>query len=374
MTSPAYEVAVLGATPAGLVAAHYLASHGCQVVLVDAPHESTECPLADWVPRTFFHLPGLPKGLSGMAKAQDFSRVCYHNAALTKEVEYRARGAAGHFVLVSALIRSLRTLATRAGVKIRSSTTSPAIRLEEDHVELLGSRQVKASLLLIAQNRPHEVLSELAMPLRSTPATPLLVAGLDVPLPARTAALRHLAGTLHVQELRERTELGTFFLTSGVLHLRVVSNSVASGNRAAELSGMVSSLQHAGILPADLHLGRARGAVWRPPAGLALELETHVAKRCMLVGTAGGFVESIMGQSLAPSIRSALLAADVAMAALKSPEPQNTLMTFKTSWRRSLADYLRPPNTSLHMLLPLLFVNQRIVAKFTRALLYGENI
>ena len=49
-------------------------------------------------------------------------------------------------------------------------------------------------------------------------------------------------------------------------------------------------------------------------------------------------------------------------------------MKFKTSWREHLADYLRPPNTSLRLLLPLLFVNQSIVERFTRALLYGESI
>jgi len=369
-----YDVAVLGHTPAGLAAACYLAGKKCDVAVVDAPALSAECPLADWVPRTIFRIPGLPKGLAHQAKALDFHRVCYHSADLTKEVEYRSRTAAGHFVQVATLIKALHTAATKAGAKVRPSTTAPAIRLEEDHIELIGSRRTVARFLLIAQSRPNDVLGELALPLRAVPSASVLVAGLDVPLPARKAGLRNLANALHVVELRERSELGAFFLTDSVVHLRVISNSVASGTRAAELSGMVSGLQQAGRLPTDLPLGRAKGAVWSPPAGVALELESHVAKRCLLTGTAGGFVESITGQSLAPSIRSAILAADVLLEAMASDEPQDTLMKYKTSWRRSLADYLRPPNTSLHMLLPLLFVNQRIVAKFTRALLYGENI
>jgi hypothetical protein len=61
-------------------------------------------------------------------------------------------------------------------------------------------------------------------------------------------------------------------------------------------------------------------------------------------------------------------------AALARPRVQDELMRFKTAWRKTLADYLRPPNTSLQMLLPLLFVNRQIVPKFTRALLLGENI
>jgi len=369
-----HDVAILGATPAGLAAAYYLATRDCDVAAMETPRRDTECPLTDWLPRTFFRITGLPKDLAGRSGAQDFTKVLFHNASLGKQVEYRSRSAAGQFVSVAALTKALRSAATAAGAKVRTSTTSPAIRLAEDHVELLGSRHVTAKVLIIANNRPNDVLSELALPMRTLPDSPLRVAGLDVPLTAHRAAAKEMTGVLHVMELRERTELGIFFAANGVLHLRVVSSSAASGTRAAELSGMVSSLQQAGIIPSRLPLGRARGAVWNPPAGMALELESHVAKRCLLVGTAGGFVESITGQSLAPSVRSALLAADVAVEALASDQPQNTLMKFKTSWRRHLADYLRPPNTSLHMLLPLLFVNQRIVAKFTRALLYGDSI
>jgi len=177
-----------------------------------------------------------------------------------------------------------------------------------------------------------------------------------------------------VVQMSERTELGLFFRVGGVVHLRMISNSSAAGTRAAELSAMLTNLQRAGVLPPDLKLGRAKGAIWHPPAGLALELETHVAKRCLLVGTAGGFVEGITGQSVHPSVTSALLGADVAHAALDARNPQESLMKFKNSWRKKLVEYLRPPSTSLHMLLPLLFVNQNIVGKFTKALLHGESI
>ena len=70
---------------------------------------------------------------------------------------------------------------------------------------------------------------------------------------------------------------------------------------------MLAALQAAELVPAKLSLGRARGAVWLPPAGVALELETHVAKRCLLIGTAGGFTEAVTGQTLAVLLLSALL-------------------------------------------------------------------
>jgi hypothetical protein len=185
---------------------------------------------------------------------------------------------------------------------------------------------------------------------------------------------KDLSEILHVVELPERTEMGMYFAHRDVLHMRVVSSSAAAGNRAEELSSMVADLQQKELVPDTLQLHRATGATWHPPAGVALELEAHVAKRCLLVGTAGGFVETITGHTILPCVRSALLGAEVAIKALGSEDTQEVLMSFKTHWRKALADYLRPPNTSLHMLLPLLFANERIVAKFTRALLYGENI
>ena len=367
-----FDIAVLGATPAGLAAAYALASRGCDVVVIDAPGQSTESSLCDWAPKDLFKLPGLPKTLLRDSGAGPFSAVAYYNAALGKRVEHPARGVAGYFVTARDLAAALSDSARHAGVRIQASSISPELHLLEDHIESIGSTRIRARLLLAAQNQPRDVIGELALPVRTLPHSALVVAGLDMPI--RPSAAKKLAGTLNIVELPERSELGMFFAFDEMVHLRLISASSASGTRAAELSGLLTSLQAAGALPGDLRLAKAKGAVWYPPAGVALELESHVAKRCLLAGTAGGFAETITGQTLYPSVKSALLACEVALAALKARDVQEALMAFKTSWRRGLADYLRPPNTSLRMLLPLLFVNQRILAKFTRALLYGENI
>ncbi|MCD6304178.1 MAG: FAD-dependent oxidoreductase, partial [Planctomycetes bacterium] len=320
-----HDVLILGASPAGLAAAYYLAGKGADVFVLDAPRQNTECPLYDWLPRTFFRRAYLPPDLADKARARTFARVLYHNAALDSEVEYRARTAAGYFVHAPHLVKALRSAATGAGARIRTAKSFPSIDLKEETVELVGPQTVRGRILMIAQNRPNDILGELAMPLRSVPEGNLLIAALDVPLGGRKASFpAERGGVLHVVELPERTELGLFFRADGVLHLRVISNSAASGMRAAELSGMVNGLQRKGLLPGGLPLSKAQGAVWAPPAGVALELETHVAKRCVLVGTAGGFAESITGQTLAPSIRSAILAADVVLSALASSDPQGT--------------------------------------------------
>ena len=368
-----YDIAVLGAGPAGLAAACALAGRGRKIIVLDSPGKACECPLADWVAPDLFRLPGMPKALARPARAEQFRRVCYHNAALDDRVEFRSRRRAGFFVQWDNLTAALRAAARKARVTVRSLRARPPIKLGDDHVRLGRSRPVRARLLLIANGCPDAVLASLSIHARSTRQQPMSATALDVPLPARRPA-RKLPPVLHVVECRERTEMGMFFTVGRTLHLRLVSTSPAAGARTAELSGMVAGLQGAGILPAALPLGRARGAVWYPPATCALEMETHVAKRCLLVGSAGGFADGVTGHTLTPFVRSGLLAARVAGEALADNDLQEALGAFTTRWRDALGDTLRPPGTPLQMLLPLLFVNRRILPRFTRAVLYGQSI
>jgi len=364
------DIAILGSTPAAYAAAYFLARQKCDVIVVKCPSLPTECPLTDWAPRELFQAPHLPKSLVELAKAEEFKTVIYFSSRLDKQAETTSRAVSGYFVSVPVLTAVLKKEAAKAGAAMLSLDLRPTILLAEDQVTLVGPG-VTSKLLLNVNGSPSEALAALSQPGRTAPQSILTVAGLDVPVTRKAPATRLHA--LHVVELPERTELGMFFIMGNMAHLRVVSSSKASGTRAAELSTMLKTLQEGGLL-GQLALGKAKGGVWYPPAGAALELEAHVAKRCLLAGTAGGFADSITGQTLAPTVQSALLAAQVALAALKNDKTQEALMHFKTSWRQAMADSLRPPSTSLQMLLPLLFVNKRILPKFTRTLMRGESI
>lgn len=368
-----YDIAILGAVPAGIAAAWRLAKKGCDVIVVDTPRHVVECPLCDWVGKDFFKHTGFPKSLGSKCGVKAFKSVVYHNAALDKLAEHHTRATAGFFLHPAKLSKALHDEAKSAGVKFHTAKTPPEIDLGEREIHLLGSKLIRAKLLLIAHNRPTEVAAQLALasPIASTNA--MTITGLDIPLNKKALPFAP-ADALHVVELPSHHDLGVFFTLGKTLHLRIISALAGNGEQAGKLAAMISSLQQAGVIPKDLPLDRADGSVWNPPAGVALELETHVFKRCLLIGTAGGFVEAATGQTLAASIRSALLAAETALEMLHSSNHQESLMHFKDSWRNSLADFIRPPNTSLRMLLPLLFTNKKIVARFTAAFLDGENI
>jgi flavin-dependent dehydrogenase len=368
-----YDVAILGATPGGYAAAARLARGKREVVVIDAPSDaSLTCPLHEWAPKNLFDLPDVPKKLAKDAGATPFKKVQYINAQYDDTAEYSSPAVAGYFINPALLLAALKARATAAGVRTTASTTTPAIELKEDHAAVIGSRRTQARALLITQGRPSNILAMLAKYTRHA-AAPMTCVGLDVPL-GKAADLHDIRGALHVVERPERSEMGLFFVTGSNAHLRIISTSAAAGNRAEELSAMLQGLQKAAILPARLAINKARGALWHPAAGMALDLEAHEAKRCLLAGSAGGFAESVSGHTLLPEVQSSLLAAETIDNALDADNAQGELMTFRQAWRDKLADYLRPPNTSLQMLLPLLFVNKRIVAKFTRSLLYGEDI
>lgn len=366
-----HDIAVLGSTPAAYAVAYFLARRKCDVVVVAAPSAPAECPLLDWAPKELFQVAQLPKGLTTKAKAAPFKTVVYHSSKLDKQAEMVSRAVSGYFVSTPALAQALRREATKAGVSTVTVKGRPSLELAEDHVTVLNA-PVTAQLLINVNSNPADALAALSQPGRTAPQSSMTAVGLDVPVAKKNGGPL-VPGVMHVVEQPERSELGIFYLAGTTAHLRIISTSKASGNRAAELSAMLKSLQTAGLVN-NLQLNKAKGAVWYPPAGAALELETHVAKRCLLAGTAGGFADSITGQTLAPTIHSALLAGQAALEALKAPKTQEALMHFKTSWRQSLANSLRPPSTSLQMLLPLLFVNKRILPKFTRTLLRGESI
>ncbi len=369
-----HDVAVLGATPAGFAAAYVLAKAGKDVIVVAAPPSSAQCPLADWACADLFriprlpHLPRLTAGLAKAAKAKPFQAIHYHSVALDRRVEYRRRSAMGYFLQPSDLTAALASAARKAGAKVRSSSTLPVIRLEEDGILLSGSSEVAARLLIIVEGQPHDVLDDLGLAVRAPRSVPLIVAGLDVPFAGASD------GALHIVEEPERSEIGMFFAVGGHLHLRVVSSSPATGTRAAELSALVTRLQQGGAIPSKLPLHRAAGAVWRPPAGAALEQEIHVAKRCLLAGSAGGFAEVVTGQTLYASVASALLAADVAGKALAGTGKnlQATLTEYRTSWRRQLEKRLLRPSTPFQVLLPLVFANPKVARRLSAILLCGQ--
>ena len=388
-----YDIAVLGDTPAGYAAAMALARKRLQVTVVQCPAPRTESPLADWAPADLFRTCAALRAVKRTGTEAPFRTVVFHSPKLDRQAPYHQRAIAGYFLRRDRLLRALATQARRAGVRVLRSDAKVKPQLEETGVVLAGKPAVRAAVLLIAQDSPAEVMARLNLSSRTVPAGQLTVWGLDVPLARGRRG--GLDNALHVVTFGQAERLGMFFRAGDVLHCRIVFNdpqAKAAAARHAHLAGpgrsgapdppggpdalaqMIGDLQRSQLLPAKLSLARAVAAMWQPPGGVALELETHLAKRTLLTGTAGGFAASLTGQTLDPTVRSALVAANVAHRALASPNIQDALAEYKQQWRDPLADRIRPPGTSLQMLTPMVLSNKAMAARFARAMLYGEHL
>jgi len=373
MKRKCYDVAVLGASPAGLAAAISLSRRRRSVVVADSPCRATDSPLAEWVPATLFALAPFLKRLARPAGAEPFFRAVYHSADGSRSATHRGRKVLGYFLQADKLTRALKAAARAAGVCVVRAAAPVVPQLGEREVVLPAGREVRARSLLIAQGRPADVIGALTLPVRNVPTSRLVAAGMNITWTAGQVRV-HFGRELHVVHLAEGGELAMFFGLGSILHIRLIRPAGREGDPAGALCELVEQLSRAGLLPAEVPLGRIKAAAWDPPSGVAMEMDSHIAKRTLLVGSAGGFADQVTAQTVAPAVRSALLAAEVIARALDADSCQEVLNTYKTIWRESLADFLRPPNTAVHLLMPLLFVNERMVNRFTRAMLYGDRI
>ncbi|KKM21796.1 hypothetical protein LCGC14_1631870, partial [marine sediment metagenome] len=317
-----YDIAVLGATAAGYVSALTLAAKRRSVIVLDVPGSATESPLGDWVPADVFKACPALRNVRSAGTDAPFRTIRFHDAQLRSEAAFRSRGTVGFVFRWRRMQAALDSAARSKGVQRLRPRAPLALDLRESDVALrVGKRTIHAALLLIAQDGPAEVLTRLRLPARSVPAGTMTLCGLDAQCP-RGAAQRSLQGELHVVALDKGSRFGMFFAAGSVLHVRIVSGQAHAPTGPEELAGLIARAQAAGILPERLSLAKARGAIWRPPGGVALELETHLAKRTLLVGSAGGFASALTGQTFDPTVRSAMVAADVAHKALRAKHPQ----------------------------------------------------
>ena len=208
--SERYDIAVLGACPAGCAAAAILAAQKLRVALVDYPDSPCESPLCDWAPKEFWRLPGVPPATEKTCGGAPFRIVRYHDARFTRQAEFALRPAGGSLLSCEGLTAAMTDNARNAGAKVFRLAERPAIRLGEESVLLAGPHPVSARLLLIASGAPQEAMSDLALPVRPQGRSQFVIAALEVPLPSKRPP-KELQAALCLAAGRERGKLGMFF-------------------------------------------------------------------------------------------------------------------------------------------------------------------
>jgi flavin-dependent dehydrogenase len=355
---------IVGGGPAGATAALRACRQKATALVVEQDASPRVGPSVGWLGPVGVAL-CRKCGVSGTkAGASEFKGLRLHSWDLKRNIladDPRLRGwLVDRVTFEAALLKE----ATNAGADALRGATVPHLNLAEDRVVLglSDGREVSGRIMLIADG----VASSTARMANLVPA----------------AQMRDVPRCLFVEyETREKeTRLEVVIAASRAGQLATIVRlgktvSLAVTTRADEIlfdqqfRAFCSEALQAGLLPNGVP---AEARQQLSPGGVALDMDMHTGKRCLLIGDAGGFVAAFSNEGIYPAMRSGWIAADTAVQALPAPLLQDQLASFGAAWRYELADYLRMPNTDLSLLVPLVFNNKQMSRRVARAFLLGQ--
>jgi len=369
-----WDVVIVGAGPAGATAATMLAESRHRVALVDLARHPRGAGAMFWLnTRAASLLTELGVVTKPLLDAA-FHEVTFHTADFTKKTEPKIRDIAGYLIDRNALANAMGSRAVSAGVELFDGREVSEVHIKESCVAIQtdDSAAIEGRMLLLATGGASPLPRRIGV-IKDASQVPFWCAQVDAPLkPAGTkTAVAVILG------LDRRGGFGLCYLTPS----RVAIGVHVAGDPTSITPLLVglcrNALQH-GLVPMDLSPSAGKARVLPSPAGMGLDLETHVAKHTLVIGEAGGFVAAASNEGLYPAMWSAKIAAEVADAALRAAKKgapaQDELMRFDTAWRTQMADYLRCPHTDVQFLLPLIFSNQPMADRMAAAFFFGQNI
>lgn len=360
------DIVIVGAGPAGSVAALRARENGATVALIDKSDFPRKRACAGWLGPAGVEL---SRSLGLEAKkigAAPFAGLRIHSWDLKKSAAVDDKDLSGWIAPRDAFDNALLQAAQKAGAETILGAAVERVELGEKQVglKLNGGGSVIGKAVLIADgiSSPTARLLNLATAAR-VGDLPQCVYGERVAKGPAGAALDVAIGASRVGQI------AVVARANGVVRI-ALSTRDTSATPMAQFERFCSAAEASGLLPKG-----ANDEVWSglAPGGAALDMDSHVGKRCLLLGDAGGFVAAFSHEGIYPAMKSGTLAADVACKAIKAPLFQDELASFEFVWRQELADYLRMPNTDLGLLMPLVFNNEQMSRRVARAFLLGQQ-
>lgn len=361
-----FDVIVAGREPAAAVAAWRAAKLGSGTLLLEmqAPQNAEPAPAIDWLG---------PRGAALCSEcgvqgkridAEQFKEFRLRSWDLRRDCLIKEKNLAGWIVERESLYAELRRLAERQGASALSAEVPTGVTLADDRVILrFSSRpEISGRILILAgsANCPLAAMTKL------TPAahTRDVAEGVFAEYEAASAD----TGLEAAVGASRSGQIAVVARNCKRIHLRLIARGVGEPIES-QFETFQNQARDRGLLP----LGKSQAPYRRcSPGGAALDMDTHVGKRTLLCGAAGGFIAAFSHEELYPTMRSAWLAAEIAHQALAAPLPQDRLADYSAAWRQELADYLRMPNTDLSLLAPLVFNNEQMSKRVARAFLLGQ--
>lgn len=366
-----YEVLVVGAGVSGATAAALLAQAQRDVLLVDAGAHGDQPKRLDWMnPRGKAILEAAAVTASGLP-SNPIRRCVFFSSDFSKSIEPAIPSDPAFIVdraqLVDATVNSLR--AAKHGHFLERAEVRQ-ITPGEDVVtlSLADGGSVVGTLLLIASGAGSPLVEQVGLGMAPSSQT----AGWSVSYGCPSGDETEPGRLDYVFGIGGAGGIGYRGSQDGWLTVAACVEGTA--NQALEELNRISTEFHRrGLLPANWSDHAQQATATRSPAGLSLVVESHVAKRTLAIGRAGGFVAAYTHEHLYPSMWSAQLASSVIDQSLGSETPQDSLRAFENLWRTELASHIRPPHTDTQSILPLVFSNQQMADRMLESFLLGSN-
>jgi len=367
------DVLVVGCGIAGAAAALFAAQQGRTVHIIEQTSKRDETPRPEWIhPDGVAILKAAGVALSDVSLGQ-IERVRFLDAMSARMTEGELE-APVPVVDATKLRIALTDAAVAAGAAIADGVVAKRINAGEESVEAIDAKgRVHAGRLLILGDGVQTLGRTLPAIARSGEA-PRMAAMCEWTGPAGVSSeTKRRASELIIRiSAQEPENYGYRLALSAVQAVGWIGATSADKARRG-LNDCASKLAAPGDAIPNGDLGKS-ALIRAVPRGVALEMETHVAKRALLIGDAGGFVSAFGHDSLYPALWSARIAADVVHRALDATHPQDVLAEFDSIWRRDMVEHLRIPNTDLRFLIPLVFSNAVMARKLANAFVNGSNI
>lgn len=367
---PPVDLAIIGAGPAGCAAAIAAQRGGATTLLIDSGQPAPDAGAAaardclGWLSPAALQLCTDLAVAPRRAAWQPFRGMTLRNLELTREARADDPALLGAITDRTMFDAALRAAAVAAGAVLRSAGVrelalgDAAVRLA-----LEDGSTVSAGVVLLTDG-PASPAAALARLPSARPATGLTCARATVQTRAAETGLHVVLGGGRAMQLitivrrGQRAEIALLAREAAAAPAVLLAEFLARAAQARYLEGELTQPPRACVCL----------------AGAALELDTHVGKRCLLAGDAGGFVAALSNEGIYPAMRSGVLAAEAAVRALRSGIVQDEMLSYHAAWRGELADYLRMPSADLALLAPLVFNNAQMATRVARAFLTGAAL
>ena len=360
-----YDLIIVGATPCGAAAAIRARRAGLSCLIIKPEPTLPDRDGFDWLGPAGIELCqecGLNAATTGAA---EFTGLRLHSWDLKSNARITEPDLTGWIIERTAFGQACLQAAQKEQAEVLLDVSPQTLTLGEECAALAfqDGPEVRGRILLIADglNSHTAALARMqtagqvegvALCIQAMVETGTAETGLDVIIGARRAP-----------------QTITLLRAGGRTCVTLVTRDLTSPVES-QLSEFLNAAQSAGLIPTSISEKPSQFLI---PAGLALDMETLVGKRSLLIGEAAGFMAAFSSELLYPAMKSGWIAAEAADRALQAPVLQDELQSFSPAWRAELAEYLRLPNTDLALLMPLVFNNEQMSARVARAFLLGQS-